>query len=72
VTRCGVANGYQVKEEERRYEEGDGDEELGELAEGKQADLKVHAWRNVPSNGIAIGASVHQRSAKRRGMFTKL
>jgi hypothetical protein len=31
---CGVVNDDQVKEEERRYEEGEGDEELGELAEG--------------------------------------
>jgi len=34
VTRCGVANGDEVKDEERRYEEGEGDEELGELALG--------------------------------------
>ena len=49
-----VVNGDQVKQEDRRYEKGEGDEELGELAQGKQADLKVHAWRSVPSNGIAI------------------
>jgi hypothetical protein len=68
---CGVVNGDEVKEEERRYEEGEGDEELGELAKGKQANLKGRAWRSVPSSGAAIRASVHQRSVKGRGMFTK-
>jgi len=29
---CGVVNGFEVEEEERRYEEGEGDEEPGELA----------------------------------------
>jgi len=71
VTRCEVPNGLEVKDEERRYEEGEGDEELGELAQGKQANLIGRAWRSVPSNGAAVMASVHQRSAKGRGMFTK-
>jgi len=72
VTRCGVPNGLEVKDEERRCEEGEGDEELGELAQGKQANLMGHAWRSVPSKRAAVMASVHQRSAKWRSMFTKL
>jgi hypothetical protein len=34
VARFRVADGDEVKNEERRYEEGEGDEELGELALG--------------------------------------
>ena len=68
----GVLNGDEVKEEERRYKEGDGDEEPGKLAMEKQADLKGHAWRNVSSAGTRVRVSVHQRSARGRGMFTKL
>jgi hypothetical protein len=73
VTRCGVpnGNGLEVKDEERRYEEGEGDEELVELAQGKQANLIGRAWRSVPCSGVAVRASVHQRRVKERGMFTK-
>jgi hypothetical protein len=72
VARFRVADGDEVKKEERRYEEGEGDEELGKLAKGTQADLKGRAWRCVPGNGLAARGSVHQRGVEKRGMFTKL
>ena len=53
-TLGGVVNGDEVKDEERRYEEGEGDEEPGELALGEQANLKGGAWWSVPRNGIAV------------------
>jgi len=34
VAAFGIGNSGQVKKEERRYEEGEGDEELGKLAVG--------------------------------------
>jgi hypothetical protein len=33
-TSCRIADGEEVKQLERRYDEGEGDEELGELALG--------------------------------------
>ena len=72
VARFRVADGDEVKKEERRYEEGEGDEELGKLALGLQADLRGRAWRCGPGNGLAARGSVHQRGVKKRDMFTKL
>jgi hypothetical protein len=62
----GVVNDFEVKDEERRYEEGEGDEELGELAKGKQADLKGRAWRSVPGDGTIVKGECTPEERKRR------
>jgi hypothetical protein len=69
---CGVVDGQEFKKEQRRYKEGESDEELGELAEGTQANLKGRAWRSGPGNGTAAGVSVHHSGAKKRVPFMDL